>query len=473
MNHPIGMYVLSMTEMWERFSYYIFSAILVLFMYEVLHFSSSFSSFLYGIIIGVTYLFQMIAGYISDTYLGNRKSIIIGGIGMFLSQLIFMYAASLYSLTANVAEHSSFIFNYVEMIFLIGIVFMIFGSGFFKVSVTSFVGLFYEDNDERLDSAYTIFYMFINIGAFLAPLLANFVVGVNNPSLYQYGFLMAAIIILIGTVMFILLKNKYMKLANGDAIGVVPISKDERMLKRRHNIDLNEKLSKIEINHMKVIFLILIVIIAFFINHEQVSTSFVIFTMNYVNNIIPFTNFEIAPELYLSLGPLILVIMGPLFIKLFSFLSKKDKEPSSITKMGIGLLIISMAYFLMLLSLDTFDSNMRINMFWLVLYNVFMIAGELLIMPIAISLISKLAPPKYTTMMMGVMFAATAIGTILAGVFASSFPVNIGDSNMFLGLIPINSIASFMSLFIVLSIVLAIIWLLFRKRIIKLSHGIE
>lgn len=232
-------------------------------MYEVLHFSLSFSSFLYGIIIGVTYLFQMIAGYISDTYLGNRKSIIIGGIGMFLSQLIFMYAASLYSLTANVAEHSSFIFNYVEMIFLIGIVFMIFGSGFFKVSVTSFVGLFYEDNDERLDSAYTIFYMFINIGAFLAPLFANFVVGVNNPSLYQYGFLMAAIIILIGTVMFILLKNKYMKLANGDAIGVVPISKDERMLKRRHNIDLNEKLSKIEINHMKVIFLILIVIIAF------------------------------------------------------------------------------------------------------------------------------------------------------------------------------------------------------------------
>lgn len=141
--------------------------------------------------------------------------------------------------------------------------------------------------------------------------------------------------------------------------------------------------------------------------------------------------------------------------------------------MGIGLLIVAMAYFLMLLSLDTFDSNMRINMFWLVLYNVFMIAGELLIMPIAISLISKLAPPKYTTMMMGVMFAATAIGTILVGVFASSFPVNIGDSNMFLGLIPINSIASFMSLFIVLSIILAIIWLLFRKRIIKLSHGIE
>lgn len=133
-------------------------------MLQVLHFSTAFSTFLFGMIIGSTYLFQLLAGYISDAFIGNRKAIIIGGALMVIAQLIFTYDASLYYLTTNVAEHSAFLFSQIEIIFLIGVFIMAIGASFIKVSVTSFVGLFYPDNEELLDSAYTIFYMLINVG---------------------------------------------------------------------------------------------------------------------------------------------------------------------------------------------------------------------------------------------------------------------------------------------------------------------
>lgn len=467
MKHPIGMYVISTTELWERFSFYIFSGILVLFMYEVLHFSTPFSTFLFGIIIGSTYFLQLIAGYICDTYMGNRKAIIFGGIFMIIAQLIFTYCGSLYLITANVPEHSSFLFNYPETIFLIGVVVMAIGASFFKVSVTSFVSLFYEDNEELLDSAYTIFYMLINVGGFLAPLLLNFVVGVNDPSLYQYGFLAGAIIITIGVAMFVILKNKYLCLPNGEAVGVIPISKSKKVLEKK--TDISDKLSKVDIDHLKVIILILIVISVFFIAHEQISTSIIILSMDYVNNIIPFTNFEVFPEFYLTLNPLFIVILSPLFIKFLSMLSDRKKEPSSISKLAIGLLFLSLAYVLLLIP---YLLEPKMDMIWMLLFNVFLVISELFIMPISLSLITKLSPAKYTTSMVGIMFVATGIAEIFSGMFASALPTG-GKAAMLLGIIPIADVASFMLIFIILAAVAALIWLLLRGKLKQLMHGIS
>ena len=470
MKHPMGMYVISATEMWERFSFYIFSGILVLFMYEVLHFSVPFCTFLYGIIIGSTYFLQMVAGLVCDAYMGNRKSVIIGGILMIIAQFIFTYCGSLFYLTANVAEHSSFLFSYLEIIVLIGVAVMAVGASLFKVSITSFVGLFYDENDERLDSAYTIFYMLINVGGFFAPLLLNFVVGVNDPSLYQYGFLAGAIIIIIGVAMFLLLKNKYLCLPNGDPVGVIPVSKVQKNIEKRKNVNLGEKLSKIETDHLKVILLVLLVISVFFIAHEQISTSIIILSVDYVNNIIPFTNFEVYPEFYLTLNPLFIVILSPVFIKLTSVLSDRKKEPSSISKLTIGLIFLAISF--LFLYLPFLLGNMKIEMVWMLLFNFFLVISELFIMPISLSLITKLSPLKYKTSMVGVMFVATGIAEVISGIFASAYP-NEGEATMLLGLIPITDIASFMGVFIILALVAAIIWILLRGTVKKLMHDVN
>ncbi len=471
MSHPVGMYVVSITEMWERFSFYIFSSILVLFMMEVLHFSMEFTSFLFGIIIGGTYFFQLIAGFVSDKFLGNRSAIIFGGIFMFIAQLIFMYSASLFYMTANVPEHSAFLFSYPEIIFLVGVVVMTIGASFFKVSITSFVGLFYPDNEELIDSAYTIFYTLINVGGFLAPLALHFVVGVNDPSLYQYGFLVGAIAILIGLIIFVLFRGK-LCLPNGEPVGDKPLSKTKMVIERRKN-RASDKLGKIEMDRFKVILFILIIIIAFFIAHEQISISFLIFTMSYVNNVIPFINITLSPEAYLTLNPLFIILLSPIFIKISSMLSDRNKEPSSISKLGIGLYVVAFGFLTLVISFLTADSNMKIAVYWMIIFNLVLVIGELLIMPISLSLVSKLAPPKYTSLMVGVLFASTGVAEIIAGSVASAFPDYYGETTMLLNIIPIYGVESFMWIFVILCFVFGTVWFLFRNKIKKLMHGVS
>ena len=472
MSHPVGMYVISVTEMWERFSFYIFSSILVLFMFDVLHFSMPYTTFLFGIIIGATYFLQLIAGYISDKYLGNRKAIILGGIFVLIAQIIFTYDASLYYMTANVAEHSALLFSYPETVFLIGVVVMAIGASFFKVSVTSFVGLFYPDNEELVDSAYTIFYMLINVGGFLAPLILHLVVGDGNPALYQYGFLVGVIAIFIGLVMFIVLKNKYLRLPNGEPLGVVPISKTQKILDKKSELDVNEKLSKIEIDRLKVVVLILGIITVFFVAHEQITTSMLPLAMNYLNNVVPVVNYEFTPQFYLTLNPLFIIILSPLFIKFLSMLSNRNKEPSSISKLGIGLLFVGISYIMLFIPFSISGGNSKISMSWVILFNFFLVVAELFIMPIALSLMSRLAPAKYASLMVGVLFAATAVAEVISGYFASAFPSVVGQSTVLFGIIPIANVASFMMVFIILAFVAAVIWLLFKNHIKKLMHGI-
>lgn len=473
MKHPMGMYIVSITEMWERFSFYAFVSILVLFMMEVLHFSTEFSTFLYGIILASTYLFQLVAGYLTDKYISNRKSVIIGGIFMIISQLIFTYAASLYILLERVPTHSAFLFNYPEIIFLVGVVFMTLGSGFFKVSITSFVGFFYQGREELLDSAYTIFYMFINLGGFLAPFILNFIVGSKNPGLYQYGFLLGGIVIFAGLIMFIALR-KYLCLPNGEPVGTIPISKNKEFLESK-TVENNKesKLSKIEISRIFVIFLVLIVIIIYYMSLEQINTSFIIFNLGFVDRVIPFTNITVSPELFISIPPLLVIILGPVMIKVFDMLSKRNKEPSTVSKFGIGLLISAIAFVMLVIPLYSYDPVNLINMGWLVLFSIFIVLGELFIMPISLSFISKLAPARYSSLIMGVMFSATAVSEILAGSFAAATPTTLTEVTMLFNVIPVHGIMSFMWIFVIIFAVSGTLWMLFSGKIKKLTYGID
>ena len=158
--HPKGLYLLFVTEMWERFSYYGMRAIFTLFMVNALMFDKSLASTVYGNYTGLVYLTPLIGGYVADRYWGNRRSIFVGGIMMAIGQFFMFLAGSFYT---DVSLASTLMFT--------GLGFLIFGNGFFKPNISTMVGQLYNEGDKRVDAAFTIFYMGINLGAFFAPLI--------------------------------------------------------------------------------------------------------------------------------------------------------------------------------------------------------------------------------------------------------------------------------------------------------------
>ena len=204
--HPKGLYVLFATEFWERFSYYGMRAIFVLFMTDKLLFDKAYAANIYGSYTGLVYLTPLIGGYVADRYWGNRKSIFAGGILMALGQFILFACASM-------GEGSGL----ATTLLWTGLAFLIFGNGFFKPNISTMVGQLYPAGDNtRKDSAYTIFYMGINAGAFLAPLVCGYL-GENID--FKWGFFSAGVGMIISLIIFYLTKDRYVVSATGEPLG--------------------------------------------------------------------------------------------------------------------------------------------------------------------------------------------------------------------------------------------------------------
>ena len=188
--HPKGLYILFITEMWERFSYYGMRAILMLFLVKALMMSEKDASNIYGSYTGLVYLTPLIGGYISDRYWGNRRSILVGGILMAIGQiLMFMSGNSLGTDTSNTAM-------------LAGLGFLIIGNGFFKPNISTMVGQLYPKGDARVDGAFTIFYMGINLGAFFSPLVCGGLGDTGDIHDFRWGFLAAGIGMIVSVIIF-------------------------------------------------------------------------------------------------------------------------------------------------------------------------------------------------------------------------------------------------------------------------------
>ena len=210
--HPKGLYVLFATEMWERFNYYGMRAILVLFMTKALLFDKAFASNLYGSYTGLVYLTPLIGGYIADRYWGNKKSIITGGLMMALGEFILFFCATLYHTNEQLST----------FLFFTGLGFMIAGNGFFKPNISSLVGQLYPKGDKRSDAAYTIFYMGINVGGALGPIVCGFLGDTGNPLDFKWAFFAGGIAMLLGVLVQILFQKKYVVAPDGKELGQVP-----------------------------------------------------------------------------------------------------------------------------------------------------------------------------------------------------------------------------------------------------------
>ena len=216
--HPKGLWVLFGTEMWERFNFYGMRAILTLFMVNALMLGESNASIIYGGFLALCYLTPLLGGFISDKYLGNRSCIMLGGVLMAIGQFSLFYSATIYDSNLGLSKG----------VFWLGLFVIIFGNGFFKPNISSMVGSLYPPQEKtKLDSAFTIFYMGINIGALLSqyfvPLFADVKInGVQDPTVFKWGYLMACIAMVLGTLVFFFLKDKYVVSPDGTPIGAKP-----------------------------------------------------------------------------------------------------------------------------------------------------------------------------------------------------------------------------------------------------------
>ena len=453
--HPKGLYLLFGTEMWERFSYYGMRGLLTLYLTKAtieggLGFDDANAGLLYGIYTGLVYLTPIFGGYLADNFIGQRKSITIGGILMAIGQF------SLFMSSANALPF-----------FYLGLILLIIGNGFFKPNISTIVGQLYPAGDNRKDAAFTIFYMGINLGAFLAPLVCGFlaedyfaVKDVTTGNVlsfgFNYGFLAAGIGMVLGQVMFNTLAQKYL----GD-LGKEPGAK---VLKAQAAAEgrVDPPLTKIEKDRLRVIVIMMLFNIFFWAGFEQAGSSISLYTDRYIDRGIG--DWTVPTSWFQSVNPLFIVLLGPIFSILWTVLAKKKKEPNTIIKMALGMILLGVGFFLMIGAAierggDVADAAVKANLMWLVGTYLIHTMGELCLSPVGLSMVTKLAPIRLGSLMMGVWFLSSFIANFLSGYLVQFFAT--------MGAQAIFTIIS------VVVIVLGLVVLLISNQLKKMMHGIS
>ena len=444
--HPKGLYLLFVTEMAERFSYYGMRAVFTLYMVAAL-FTMESASEIYGYYTGLVYLTPLLGGYIADRYWGNRRSIIVGGMLMAFGQFLMFLSASFVQPAIKEAEGmiDPTVNNQLAIICMMGgLFFLILGNGFFKPNISTMVGSLYRPDDQRKDSAFTIFYMGINVGATLGPLTCGIFEGdYLNPMRFKWAFLCACIAMLAPTLIFYLLKNKYLMDYEGNAIGTKPKlqEKTER-----------QQLTRKEKQHIVVIFIIAAFVIFFWAAYEQAGVSLTYFADQQTDRHI--FGWEMPTSYFQSFPAIFVVLLAPFMNLAWEVLRRFGHEPSSVMKQAIGLAFLSIGYMLIAFGVKDLDPNVKVSMLWLTGLYFIHTLGELSLSPIGLSLVSKLSPKHLASLMMGIWFMSTAISNMLAGQLATLYPD--GSSKSLCGIIEIASLHDFFMMFVVLSGVAAI-----------------
>ncbi len=446
-SHPRGLYTLFATELWERFSYYGMRALLVLYLTASLAeggfgLEREHALEIYGIFTGLVYLTPIVGGLLADKFLGQRKSIFIGGIVMALGQFILSASVS-YDIASNLEMR--------QFLLYCGLGVLILGNGFFKPNISTIVGGLYDADDPRKDSAFTIFYMGINLGALFSPLVAG---GLGEKLGWQYGYMSAGIGMVIGTVWFYLRRRSLL------TVGLPPNHREgETTLIVRDWIDiiiysalsvaivfgfiklltiLNPTTldtgvtivvvlgslyllyntikgteSKTQWSRVFVILALAVFNVVFWSGFEQAGGTFNLFAEQNTNRMI--FGWEMPASWFQSVNSIFIIGFAPLFSILWIELAKKNVNPRTPVKFAIGLIFLSLGFVVMAFAQKRADTGILVSPLWLVMVYLLHTWGELSLSPVGLSMITKLAPPKIVSQMMGLWFASIALGNYLAG----------------------------------------------------------
>ena len=399
--HHSALPILFFTEMWERFSYYGMRALLVLYLVKQLNFTDYRAGIVYGTYTGLVYLTPILGGYISDRYIGKKVAILLGGVLMMLGHLTL----ALDSLNT----------------FYLGLLFLILWNGFFKPNISTLLGNLYDSKEGLRDSAFTIFYMGINIGGSLGPLFCGYIGEVYG---WHYGFSLAGIGMFLGLLVF--------------SFGVKKIDSSFFIINKfSNNKDKSEKekLSKLERNKVFLLFFLAIMSIFFWVPYEQMGTSVNLFTDRNVDRTL--FGFEIPTSTFQSINGFLILILAPIFALIWQKLSQKKLEPSVPLKFAIGFILLGFSYLILLI--NNGDSKTSITL--LIGYYFLLTMGELCVSPVGLSTVSRLAPSRFASSLMGVWFMSNAISHYISGWFSGAYSswMSIQELFLFLGVISLIS----------------------------------
>lgn len=549
--HPKGLWVLFGTEMWERFNFYGMRAILTLFLVNSLMMSEKDASLMYGAFLGLCYLTPMLGGFIADRFLGNRNCIIVGGLLMAIGQLFLFFSASIFGENLGLATTLTWI--------ALGVI--IFGNGFFKPNISSMVGSLYPKQEKnKLDTAFTIFYMGINLGAFLGQLICPIIGdvkdinGIRDIHAFKWGFLAAAIAMILGTIIFYALKNKYVVTPEGRPLGGLPSKHDAADFEEGESqkavfsqkalltsvlafgaltfiflkifdqnliysiiyssglslaglIISDSSLTKVERDRIFVIYIVAFFVIFFWAAFEQAGSSLTFIADNQTDR--NFFGWQMPPSMVQIFNGLFVVMFAVPFSMLWDYLRTKDREPISPMKQSIGLALIALSYFIIAFNVKDLGNDGLLAIKWLILLYLIQTCAELCLSPIGLSLVGKLSPKRFASLLYGVFFLSNASGYALAGTLGSILPAtgdkfnkakelgidlqavldktvvptaeqiklldanNIRYSNPVFAGFEIHNLFEFFMVFVVLTGLAAVILFALTPRLKKMMHGVR
>lgn len=420
--HPRGLFVLFYAEMWERFSYYGMRALLIFYLTKHWLFSDSSANLLYGAYTSLVYITPLLGGYIADRWLGQRKGVLFGGILLALGHGAMTIE--------GVGGQTDSTIN----IFWLALALIIVGTGFLKANISVIVGQLYALKDTRRDSAYTIFYMGVNVGAALGTILVGYL---GETIGWAYGFGLAGIGMVLGLIIFTVGRPAL----NGHGEPPAPLSPKREILLysvgllavvgtwfliQYHAIvgslllvcgaglllyvlAVAFRLPKEPRERLFAILFLIALQPLFWGLFEQAGGSLNLFTDRYVDRQ------GVPASVFQSINPIYIVLLGPLFAWLWASLGRKGLEPSTPAKFGLALMQCGFAFLVLVWGAEGAGMHIAVPVIFVFLLYLFQTMGELCLSPVGLSAMNRLAPAHMASLIMGAWFFATAGGNYVAG----------------------------------------------------------
>ena len=440
LGHPKGLYMLFFAEMWERFSYYGMRALLTLYLVKHWLYSDGSANLIYGAYTSLVYITPVLGGWLADRYLGQRKAVLFGAILLTMGHFFMAFEG----------DGSGYANDPTLNVFWLALALIIVGSGFLKANISVIVGQLYPRTDIRRDSAYTIFYMGINLGAACGVLIAAFL---GETVSWALGFGLAGFGMLLGLIVFII--GKPLLRGKGEApdpaklkekvagislewllygVGFLGVAVIWAMIQYQEAVGWILLLSGIALlvyvlfeafkldNEARdrvfaMIFLILLMPL-FWGLFEQAGGSLNLFTDRHVDKGgIPTTFFQ-------SINPIYIILLGPLFAGLWQWMAQKGIEPSTPAKMGLGIVQMGLAFVVMVWGANTFSTTgeagaLMMPVLFLFIFYLLSTTGELCLSPVGLSAMNRLSAKHMASLMMAAFFFGTAGGNYVAGFMGS------------------------------------------------------
>ncbi len=406
--HPRGLATLFFTEMWERFSYYGMRAILVLYMVAApgtggLGFSTARAATIYGLYTGSVYAMSIPGGWLADRLLGGRLAVLLGGLG--------------------IAAGNALLATGSETLFYAGLIIIVLGTGLLKPNVSGMVGALYAEKDPRRDAGFSIFYMGINTGAILAPLLCGYLAQRVN---WHLGFVAAGSVMVLGLAQFLFFRSS---LAH---VGSRPTAAHRAASSGAH-----APLTSEEWKRIAAIGVLFVFSTVFWMSFEQAGSSLTLFAEQLTRKNL--FGFSFPASWFQAVEPIFVVSLAPVFSWLW--VAMGDRQPSSPAKFACALSAATIAFTIILYA-STLTTHGQVSPLWLVFVYLFQAIGELLLSPVGLSTTTKLAPRRMVGLMMGVIFFSNASGNYLAGFVASFYRPGEGALLMMFGFVVAITFAS-------------------------------